>query len=378
MRWPRARAGWVLVVLTLLVTAQLQIWTTSPPASTRLVEALLATAFTLPLLVRGRPLVVLLVVVTASFGSLLLGSDLGQPWFATLLAVYALGALAGTAAAVAGMCLVSGMVLAIDLPRLQAGTPIEDVLPGWFIIGFVFGFGRWMSARRREQARLAARVEAAERERERATQEAVAQERAVIARELHDLVGHSLAVMVLQAQAAERVLETDAAQAGKVLDLIADLGREGLDELRRLLGVLVAPANDELPALPTLGNLDSLVSRFRAAGLPVELTVHGDRRALPAGLDLSAYRIVQEALTNTLKHAGPTRAAVDIRFERDLLAVTVADEGSPPRHAPEARVGRGLIGMRERVALYGGELAAGRRPTGGFEIVARFPLGAAT
>ncbi len=201
-------------------------------------------------------------------------------------------------------------------------------------------------------------------------------ERARIARELHDIVAHSLAVIVLQAQAADRVLTADPTGARQALGSIESVGREGLDELRRLLQVLLVTEDAaELDPPPSVRHLDLLVERVRETGLPVELTVDGSPRPLPPGVDVSAYRIVQEALTNTLKHSGAARATVDLRYRTGALEVQVTDDG--PRNHRESlpnHVGHGLIGMRERVLLYGGTLEAGGQPTGGFRVLARLPF----
>ena len=367
MKWAlTGRRAWLLVVAVLVATGQLQaLLTPSGGPGGPVAEAALVALATVPLLFRLAPLVLVLVTMAGGVGLYLVDSALGQPWFALLLALYALGRRAGTRAAGVGLGAVAAFVLAVDLPRLQEGARIEDVLPAWFILGGVFGFGRWMRSRAQERVELLLTTEAA-----------ADHERARIARELHDLVGHSLAIIVLQAQAAGRVLPTDPQKALEVLGAIERLGRDGLAELRRLLGMLV-PDDEQTPALPSLENLDDLVGRFAEAGLPVDLTIHGAACSLPSGLDLSAYRIVQEALTNALKHAGPTRASVDISFFGEALEIRVVDDGRGPSRNGSGRVGHGLIGMRERVALYGGQLLAEPRPGGGFQVVARFPLGAA-
>ena len=235
-------------VVVLFVSAQAQIWT-APPAyeiGGRPFNALVAAVFTLPLLIaRAWPLPVLLLVVGAAVVNGISGSDLGQPWFAVLLAVYALGAHASTGAAGLGMGAVAGGILAYDIPRLQDGAPIDEVIPAWFIVAGTWGLGRWIQHRRRELDTLTERTEAAEHDRQVASRAAVAHERARIARELHDLVAHSLAVIVLQAQAADRVLDTDLASARRALEAIDTTGRAGLDELRRLLDLLVDQADDD-------------------------------------------------------------------------------------------------------------------------------------
>jgi signal transduction histidine kinase len=218
------------------------------------------------------------------------------------------------------------------------------------------------------------RAELAERERDLVAREAVADERARIARELHDVVAHSVSVMVIQAQAGPRLLG-DAERVRDVFGSIETTGKEALVELRRLLGIL-RTGDDQLAIgpQPGLDSLESLVEHVRQAGLRIALRVEGDPVRLPPGIDLSAYRIIQEALTNTLKHAGEAEAEVTVRYGVSSLDLEVVDNGS----AATARVngsGHGLIGMRERVALYGGVLEAGARNGHGYAVRAHLPLG---
>ena len=377
------RAALVGTVVVLFVSAQAQIWT-APPAyeiGGRPLNAIVATAFTLPiLLARAWPLPVLLVVVGGVAVNGLSESDLGQPWFAVLLAIYALGAHASPGAAGLGMGAVAGVILAYDIPRLRNGAPIDEVIPAWFIVAGTWALGRWMQHRRRELDTLTERSEAAEHDREVATRAAVAHERARIARELHDLVAHSLAVIVLQAQAADRMLDSDLASARQALGAIDATGREGLEELRRLLDLLVDQADaDGLEPRPGLQHLDHLVDRVRNAGLPVSVTIGGESRTLSPGVDLSAYRIVQEALTNSLKHAGRSaRATVDVTYRREAVNIRVMDDGTPTSSGSEtdSQPGHGLIGMRERAALYGGQIEAGPLADGGFGVEVTLPTGA--
>jgi signal transduction histidine kinase len=212
------------------------------------------------------------------------------------------------------------------------------------------------------------------REREVATREAVAAERSAIARELHDVVAHHMSVMVVQAGAARAVSGSDPAATAEALRQIEASGRTGLAEMRRLLEVLKAEEyGDGRAPQPGLARLDELLDAMRASGLPVETVVEGTPRPLPPGVDLSAYRIVQEALTNVLRHAGGASARVLVRYEADALELEIADDGPGPPDDPEASGGHGLIGMRERVQLFGGVLEAGPRPGGGFLVRARLP-----
>jgi signal transduction histidine kinase len=217
------------------------------------------------------------------------------------------------------------------------------------------------------------RAEIAERERDLVAREAVVEERARIARELHDVIAHHVSMIVLQAGAERRVLDGANASTREVLETVERTGRSALTEMRRLLGMLRADTNEPLTPQPRLTDLPILVDQLRAAGLPVDLRVEGDPRELPVGIELSAYRIVQEALTNALKHAGKATASVNIRYGSDSLELEIADDGAEGS-TPVASGGHGLLGMRERVALYGGRLDAGRRPGGGFAVRVLLPI----
>jgi signal transduction histidine kinase len=221
---------------------------------------------------------------------------------------------------------------------------------------------RWRLSERRveqEKARTAA---------------AIADERARIARELHDVVAHSISVMVLQARGGRRVLQSEPADARQAFAIIERTGHQALEEMRRLLGML-RRSDEELTLAPqpSLSELGTLVEQVRAAGLPVQVAIEGEAREVPPGIDVSAYRIIQEALTNALRHAGPARARVVLRYHPDDLELEIADDG--PGTGDASSPGYGLIGVRERVSVYGGELHAGRRPEGGYALRVRLPLG---
>ncbi|WP_326553701.1 sensor histidine kinase [Micromonospora sp. NBC_01813] len=246
-----------------------------------------------------------------------------------------------------------------------------------------FFVGRTVHARRSSTLALAQRARVAEENQRAAAEQAVADERRRIARELHDVVAHHVSVMGVLATGARRVLRRDPDAADEVLGTIAETSRSTLREMRRLLDVLrtdTEPASAELAPQPGLGGIESLVEQIREAGLPVTLRVDGVPGDLDPGVTLTLYRIVQEALTNALKHAGTATAEVRLSFGIYWLIVEVFDtgRGPAPDHTP---VGHGLVGMRERVALYGGTLRTGPRPGGGFRIYAKLPmeqLGAAT
>ena len=223
---------------------------------------------------------------------------------------------------------------------------------------------------------LAEKAERAQHAREEDERRAIAIERSRIARELHDVLAHNLSVMVVQASAARRVLDKNPLQAVEVAGLIERTGREALAEIRQLFGPVRRGEGEELSGPPSIGRVDELARRARAAGLHVELRVAGDPVALPAGIDLAAYRIVQEALTNTLKHAGDAQATVTVAYEPNEVVLSIEDDGEGPRDGyelSEAGGGHGLVGMRERAALYGGIVQAGRRRGGGFAVHARLP-----
>ena len=371
-----ARIADVLVVVLLAGSAQLQVWTRDASAwqSGPAVNAALAAVATLPLLVRRRhALLVLSVVVVAGWLQYEVDGDLGQPFFALVLGLYSVAAHANRMQALLGAGAAAAVLLWSDLPRLRDGAPWDEVVPAWFVLAALWGFGRWMRRRRREVQRLHEHTSMLERSREEDTRAAVAAERARIARELHDLVAHSMGVIVIQSQAAQRVLRHDPLAAERSLTSIESSGRQGLAEMRRLLDVLVG-AEDAAPLSPqpSLQHLDALVAEVRSAGLPVDVSVLGEQRTLPPGVDLAAYRIVQESLTNALRHARDARATVSVVYHRDGVDVEVSDDGRSVEG--EGGAGRGLVGMRERVALYGGSLDAGPRPGGGFLVRASLPV----
>lgn len=305
----------------------------------------------------------------------------GVAWLITwLVAHYSLGRwTAGSIAWVAPVVAVgSGLALGWDD---IAGSGAADL--AYFVSVTAMPWGAGLAVRLRQQHVTALREEnqRLERDQAAAARRAVIEERSRIARELHDVVSHAIAVTVLQSRGARRKLGHDEAAVRDALDAIESTNAAALSDMRRLLAVLrdTEPGDDQQrrrEPLPSLSRIDQLVAEVRAAGLSVELTMDGEATEVPPGVDLSAYRIVQEALTNVLKHAGRQEsAAVRLAFgPRDLL-VTVRDSGGPGQGAgaPDARSGHGLIGIRERVAVVGGEVSAGPHADGGFEVRARLP-----
>jgi signal transduction histidine kinase len=241
------------------------------------------------------------------------------------------------------------------------------------VVAWVAGYALRQRAEQAEAAEMRATL--AEREREAAARIAVAEERTRIARELHDIVAHAMSVMVLQIGAVRHKLPQDREEDRDALGRVEQAGRTALTEMRRLLGAMRSNGDGvELGPQPGLDALDSLVDDVSRAGLPVRLHLDGQRLPLPRAIDLSAYRIVQEGLTNALKHARASHAEVTVRYRADELELEVADDGKGPATTNGHGHGHGLIGIRERVNIYGGEMSAGATAKGGFVLSARLPV----
>jgi signal transduction histidine kinase len=326
---------------------------------------LLALATVLPLVWRRRfPIAVLTVVTAAVVAAAFAYSD-DQP-LAPAVAIYTVAAhfdrrrsLRACGAAAAALVIVFGT-------QVSAAHAIPNAL----ILAAVWIGGDSLGTRRAYTRELEEKSERLERERETEAARAVAEEQARIARELHDVIAHSLSVIVVQAAAANDVFESRPDRVRSALAEIEATGRGALAELRSLLGAVRGEAEFAPPR--GLGQLDELVDQVRAAGLDISVSIEGDSRVLPAGIDLAAYRVVQEALTNTLKHANASEAAVSLRYDDAALDLRVRDNGRG--NGDGGGTGSGIIGMRERVATYGGSLDAGPADVGGFAVHARFPL----
>jgi signal transduction histidine kinase len=261
--------------------------------------------------------------------------------------------------------------------RFQAPTVVGNAL----FIGAAWLLGHFVGVRRLYVLQLEERTAELERAREELARRAVVEERLRLARELHDVVAHAMSVIAVQSGVGAHVANTQPKEAAKALVAIEATSRAALEELRRLLGVLrqADEPQGDLAPVPGLANLDVLLTEVSKAGLAVKLQVNGTQPQLPAGVDLSAYRIVQEALTNVVKHAGPARAQVVVGYGDQEVTVEVIDDGrGAVTSVSDGRVGtgHGLIGMRERVQAFGGDLEAGPRPGGGFRVAARLPLAA--
>jgi len=344
----------------------------------RPVAVLLALASTVPVAWRSQWPIAAAVIVSAANGGCMIAAAphqaAFQPFVALVLVAYSLGSNTTGRAVVLAPAASLAFLAGLGGIAISRGQDSGNVVPSTVWLVATWFVGRLMRRWRRRAAELEDLTHRLDAQRELQAQAAVAVERARIARELHDVIAHNVSMMVVQAGAAARVLEGNQQDVRTALDAIEGTGRQTVDEMRRLIGVVRSDDGLALSPQPTLRDLERLIANVRDAGLPVELRVEGSPVPLPPGIDLSAYRIVQEALTNALKHAGRAHATVVVRYERGAVEVEVTDDGEGP--GTDTGTGHGLVGMRERVALWGGELEAGRRAGGGFEIRARLPVGA--
>jgi signal transduction histidine kinase len=362
-------------VVLLLVLGQIETWSTELDIPKPLIAILIA-ATTVPLFWRRRYPVATTVAVLAGVIAVATGWQLMDnfitPFAALLLAAYSAAAHSAprTAWTVIGMLSVT-----LIAGALIDGRGIGDVAFVLVILGAVTAAGRGVHARQQRVTVLADRAIALEHERDAKARAAVAEERVRIARELHDVVAHGISVIVLQARGGRAVLDPAEGEARQAFGEIESTAQGALTEMRRLLGML--RQHDEELALgpqPSLANLDALAAHVRDAGLPVDVVVNGDVTRLPPGVDLSAYRLVQEGLTNALKHAGPARARVYVSCSDDDVEVEVSDDGHGLNGKGDSTGGHGLTGMRERVSMLGGQIEIGPRENGGFALRARLPI----
>ncbi len=360
------------VALAGVVITQVDVWTNDEIDDNRARLAAIALVTAGALLFRRRaPFVAPLVLAAGAVVFSLVDANAAYAtdsmFLPLVLAAWAAGSLLDSRQAAIALfaVLIGGWTVFIRAPDL----PWTELLWLSFPIIGIFVISA-ASARRSEQARLAEeRAQRSEAEARRAVEE----ERARISRELHDVVAHSVSVMTVQASAVRRLLKPEQEREREALQVVEETGRQALTEMRRLLGIMREDgASAERAPQPGLATIGNLVEHVREAGLPVELTVEGEPVELPPGVDLSAYRIVQEALTNALRHAGPAHAWVAVRYGGDDVEIAVENDGRSDSDGEAG--GHGLVGMRERVALCGGELTAGPRKGGGFSISARLPV----
>jgi signal transduction histidine kinase len=358
--WRRLQTGAIdLAIVALAVANEIETVITTAPVN-KAVEIPLGLFFAAPLLARRRfPLAPAVCFVAFALAAAIDPSGLkllNVAFICALAGMLTMGAAGELRVALAGAAI--GVAAIFWVQSRMPPNAVGDYIGTLFIFGGSWFAGFLLSTRGR-----------AARDAEARAATAVADERARLARELHDIVGHSVSVMTVQASAVRRLLRPDQEQEREALQT----GREALAEMRRLVGVLRRP--EESPALapqPGLEHVQKLVEQAREAGLNADLQIEGDARQLPPGIDLTAYRLVQEGLTNALKHANATSAEVLVRYDGGHVELVVRDNGRGGGSGGGS--GQGLVGMRERVAVCGGELEAGPRPRGGFELRARLPV----
>jgi signal transduction histidine kinase len=348
------------------------------PSSAPALAAVAALLLILPLLARRRspflaPAWLWLLAAALSFldGRLIVSS--AGVYAAGLVSAFLIGSLHDARQGRIGLAIVVGSaaIIALNDPRHSVSEVL--LVPAVFTLAWLGGFAQRERAAQALHAEERARH--AESQREAAARLAVAEERARIAREVHDTVAHAVSVMVLQVGAVRHRLPADFAEDVEALRGVEATGRSALGEMRHLVGAMRrGDDGPELAPQPGLDRLDVLLQEIRRAGLPVELHVEGEPAELPAAIDLSAYRIVQEALTNALKHARATQARVEIRYGADALGIEVSDDGDGADAASGNGLGHGLVGIGERVKLYGGEMSSGPAAGGGFRVTTSLPL----
>jgi signal transduction histidine kinase len=356
-----------------------------PPTGTTL--GLAALVF-LPLALRRRFPLAVLAAMTPALVAYRLADIPESTWSinAWWVALYSAGAYGRAGwrdwTRVAGIIAITGLILyelvgtdATEMAGNRLALGLVTLLSNAVIFAAVWWLGDSVRVRREQQAELEQRARELERERVENARRAVLEERVRIAREMHDVVAHHVSVMGIQAGAARRVLHRQPDRAEQALSLIESASRQAVNEMYGLLGLLREATDPTAPVpQPGLRDLNRLIAEMRDAGLAVEIRIQGTAAPLPPALDLSAYRIIQEALTNTLKHAGGATARVTVRYGNDGIEIEVVDDGHGPGTVSNGTGGNGLIGMRERVGLLGGSLDAGYHPGVGFSVRASLPL----
>jgi signal transduction histidine kinase len=353
---------------------------------------LLVTALcliTFPLALRRKYTLLVLIVVT---GGLLIVTMLGQGFAGTpivALPLYTMATQRERQDSLVALCAVGvAFLVSLGIAALVISTggsvTTSDVTTNIIVAAAAWFVGDSVRARRAYIAGLTRQAEQRQRLEVERVQSSIVEERLHIARELHDIVAHSLSVIAIQSGVGRHVLDMQPEEARKALAAVETTSRSALEELRRAVEVLRRddPHEPSLVPAPGMAELDQLLLQYRAAGLAVSYHVHGQPFQVSPSMDLSVYRIVQEALTNVTKHAGTAQATVDITYEDDAVVILVADEGAlhrngailPPDTSDDAHAHHGIIGMRERTAMFGGSLSATPRQGGGFEVQARFPL----
>jgi signal transduction histidine kinase len=378
-RWPRGRRSLAFDAVLALHATGVEIATVAAsegaPSALSIVLAVVGGGALV--LRRLAPLAVLATTLAAGVAIVVLGDE--PAGVAGGIALYTVAATCERRASLSALVPTAAIAAALSAATADATGRDASALFGATVAALltvgVWALGAYVQTRRRYTRALEERAAHAEREHEQLARIAIHEERASIARELHDIVAHSVSVMLVGVRGARDVLRTSPDVADDTLARVETSAEQSLAELRRILALLRAPERGaESRPQPSLAELDELVAGYRDAGLPVRLEVIGERQPLPGGVELSVYRIVQEALTNVLKHSRPTRVAVTLAFRGSRLEVEVVDDGTRVEH-DGAATGHGIVGMRERVALLGGELETGRRAGGGYRVAARLPIG---
>ena len=382
----RMRRDWVEDIALaglFAVVAQLDVWVLGTVAGPHLLNAVILAFVAPPLAWRRRyPCGALVVTSFAIAAQALIVPGKPPSGFLyagpILIGAYSVGAYAAWSWRT--LAALGAVVIAFDgiYAPAQGVTGSFSAITGdlmWLVLPLAMWLVGRLMRNRRQTAADTAQATRLERDHELQRRVALEQERTRMARELHDILAHSVSLMGVQAGAAEEVLSHDPESTRPILSSIQQTSRESVEELRRLLGMLRADELDpDRTPQPRLAELDALVARMRDAGLPVELHVNGPSRSLAPGIELAAYRVVQEALTNALKHARPTRVEVTLRFTHRSLQIRIENDGVSSAGTGN---GHGLIGMRERISLYGGAITAGSQPDGSFHVDAAIPLAAA-
>lgn len=366
-RWtPRTADAVLAVLLTLL--AQVELLLADVVEGPMLLHSLAFMAMTASVAWRRSFPLFAAALAAAGLASQTIGGDaeVVGGFLALIIVTYSVASYAPLKPAVIGGALILASVFVY--PFLRKVSFADEVGNAAIFVG-AWALGRMVRSRQRRALHAQARLETAEREHVERTRQIVAEERARIARELHDIVAHGVSLMVLQCGAARQTAERDPSTAKDLLASAEEQGRQALAELQRMLGILRATGTAEIVGPQSISSVNQLVDALRATGLRVDYRVEGDQRPLPAGLELSAHRIVQEATTNIVKHADASRAEITIRYEPDRLELWVKDDGKGSGK-PGVGNGHGLVGMKERASLFGGSVTAGASDSGGWTVAA--------
>ncbi|MCL3859676.1 sensor histidine kinase [Actinotalea sp. K2] len=374
-----SRRPWLLdSALALLLLLGAVLTTSAPSHVSRPADAtmyLLATAASAPFVLRRRaPLPVLLVTSVPVMALIVLGYSTALVGAGLFLAAYTVAAWSSRRATLVAAGYVLTILVSLTVLVPWEMGPAELVTNGAVFAG-TFALGRGAASRRQNLVLLRERAELAERARVEEARRAVSDERLRIAQELHDVLGHTLGVIALQAGVGAHVIDVDREEARAALVAVSESSRSALGEVRRIIGTVRHETGDgTYTSPPGLASVKTLADELTVAGLPVEVHVEGEQVDLPPALDLTAYRIVQESLTNVVRHARAGHAWVTIRYRSEAVEVEVEDDGIGPADdgAPH---GHGQLGMRERVAVWGGSLHVGARKNGGYRVTARLPYG---